>query len=202
MIVATVISCPQRWTEYQRLRRNFDALKFPFSLRTFQTEEGLGSPYVNNNLNARAAIAYAAHRLASQEDGWLLYLEDDVVLTERWPAVLAELVRIGSAENVDCWYLCNRKNEVKAQYRREGLVLNELAYPIYGGHALLVPGRHLKRILDSHWATYSDLAIFAAINHPSLKVFQVVDPVLAEHVGEFSTYAPQTKRELEINYAD
>lgn len=199
MMLASVITCPSRWEHYQRFRRNFTALNFGFPLRTFQTSECLANPFANNNLNARAALAYADQHLP--DGGWLLYLEDDVVLSPQLPAVLPLLVELGDSENVDCWFLCNRKNAVERQGRRCGLVVNELAYPALGAHGLLIPKRHLSRMLAAHWADVSDQAMFAAIHHPGLRVWQVVQPVLVEHIGTVSTYAPDETRTLEINHA-
>ena len=79
MILATVTTCPQRWNHYQQLRRNSDEVKLNYALRTFQTSECADTPLANNNLNARAALAYADRHLPEQPDNWLLYLEDDVV---------------------------------------------------------------------------------------------------------------------------
>jgi hypothetical protein len=102
---------------------------------------------------------------------------------------------------VDCWYLCNRKNPVLEQHRIESMVVNRLAYPIEGSHGLLLPKRHLRRILDAHWGQTADRSMFAAIHSVSWNVFQIVEPVLVEHLGEYSTYNPNTRRELEVNYA-
>lgn len=117
-------------------------------------------------------------------------------------ALLPELVRVGDREGVDCWYLCNRKNAVARQFRLGDAVVNELAYPVFGAHALLFPKRHLAAMLAGHWSQVSDLAMFAAIRHAELKVWQVVRPVLAEHVGVVSTFDPEGRPQtLEVNHA-
>ena len=198
-VLATVITCPQRWEHYQRMRRNFTALKIGLPLRTFQTKDCLGNAYANNNLNARAALAYADKHLPA--DGWLLYLEDDVILHPALASLLPELVRVGDRESVDFWNLCNRKNTVWRQFHFGELVVNELAYPAFGSHGLLIPKRHLLRILAAHWADVSDLAMFATIHHVGWKMWQVVRPVLVEHIGVVSTYAPDRIKTLEINHA-
>jgi hypothetical protein len=202
VILATVITCPARWAPYQRLRRNFSDLNFPFALRTFQNPEGLGNPRVNNNLNARAALAYADRHLPDSPDSWLLYLEDDVVLRPALPAVLPELVALGRTEEVDCWFLCNRRNPVKAQFRLGSLRVNELAYPFEGAHGLLFPKRHLRTMLATHWTTVSDREMFEAIRHPGLKVLQVIEPVLVEHVGLDSTFGPGNPEKFQFNHAN
>ena len=63
MMLATVITCPQRWAHYRRFLVNFAALNLGFPLRTFQTKDCLGDAFANNNLNARAALAYADKHL-------------------------------------------------------------------------------------------------------------------------------------------
>ena len=200
MMLATVITCPQRWQHYRRFLVNFAALNLGFPLRTFQTKDCLGNAYANNNLNARAALAYADKHLP--EGGWLLYLEDDVVLTPQLRDALPVLVELGDSQNVDCWYLCNRKNAVARQFRLGEAVVNELAYPVFGAHALLLPKRHLAAMLVGHWSQVSDLAMFAAIRHAELKVWQVVRPVLVEHVGVVSTFDPEGRPQtLEVNHA-
>ena len=198
-MLATVITCPQRWEHYQRMRCNFAALNLGFPLRTFQTREALDRPRVNNNLNARAALAYGDAYLP--DGGWLLYLEDDVELHPALAAMLPELVRVGDREGVDCWNLCNRKNTVWRQFTLGDAVVNELAYPVNGAHGLLIPKRHLSRMLG-HWDDVSDLAMFAALHRPGWKMWQVVRPVLVEHVGVVSTFdESQTPQPLEVNHA-
>ena len=200
MMLANVITCPRRWEHYRRFLRNFAALNFGFPLRTFQTAEALDRPRVNNNLNARAALAYADAHLS--DGGWLLYLEDDVVLSPRLPDALPLLVELGESQNVDCWNLCNRKNLVERQCEMRGLVVNELAYPVNGAHGLLIPKRHLARMLAAHWSDVSDLAMFSAIHHPGWKMWQVVRPALVEHVGVVSTFDESGHPQpLEVNHA-
>jgi hypothetical protein len=202
MIIATVTTCPQRWRHYQRFRRNFESLGFPFILRTFQTFECQHNSYANNNLNARAALAYCDHHLPDDGNSWVLYLEDDVILGRELPGLLPYFIQAGRAENVDCWFLCNRKNRVVKQWKSEGLVLNELSFRPDGSHGLLIPKRHLAAILSLHWADLADRCIFMGMNHPGLKILQVVHPVLVEHVGAVSTYNPDLPPNLEINYAN
>lgn len=201
MILATVITCPQRWEHYQRFWRNFKGLGLGVALRTFQTKEAAGDAYANNNLNARAALGYANRHLP--EGGWLLYLEDDVVLGAELARLLPELVRVGDVEGVDVWNLCNRKNSVARQFQVGSAVVNELAWPVLGAHGLLIPKRHLVTILAAHWGDVSDQAMFAAIRGPGLKIWQVVSPVLVEHVGYVSTYDPEWRaKTLEVNHAN
>ncbi|HTD87787.1 MAG TPA: hypothetical protein VK850_14520 [Candidatus Binatia bacterium] len=198
MILATVITCPQRWTQYQKLRCNFDDLQFPFPLRTFQNPENLESPFVNNILNARAAIQFAERRLPDNNASWLLYLEDDVRLAPEFPRFLPVLVDPGQREQVDCWYLCNRKNFSERRFAMEGMIVNHLSFPAKGSHALLLPHRHLRTILDAHWGDLSDQCIFRALG-PTAKIWQIVHPVLVEHLGEISTFNPDVRQHLEIN---
>ena len=198
-MLASVITCPRRWEQYRAFLRNFAALNLGFPVRTFHTPEALDRPRVNNNLNARAALAYADKHLP--DGGWLLYLEDDVILHPALAAMLPELVRVGDREGVDCWNLCNRKNPVERQFRIGSLVVNELAYPVCGAHGLLIPKRHLTRMLGA-WNDVSDLAMFAAIHRPDWKMWQVVRPVLVEHVGFVSTFdETHTPQTLEVNHA-
>jgi hypothetical protein len=210
MILATVITCPQRWEHYQRFLRNFGRAGVGVAVRTFQTKEAAGDAFANNNLNARAALAYGKRHLP--EGGWLLYLEDDVVISPALAMVLPELVRMGEAEGVDCWNLCNRKNAVARQFRlglsagaaQAGeVVVNELRYPVSGAHGLLIPKRHLGAMVAGHWSQVSDLSMFEALHHPGLKIWQVVKPVLVEHIGYVSTYDPEQRPKiLEVNHAD
>ncbi|MDB6034158.1 MAG: hypothetical protein JWM16_4496 [Verrucomicrobiales bacterium] len=201
MMIATVITCPQRFDHYRRFLRNFAALNLGFPVRTFQTKEAQGDAFANNNLNARAALRFAQRHL--EKDGWILYLEDDVVLHPALAQMLPELARIGNQEGVDCWNLCNRKNNFKRQFRVADAVIKELDYPILGGHGLLIPQRHLAQMIEAHWSQVSDQAMFAAINHPNLRVWQVVKPVLVEHFGFISTYNPEDgPKVLEVNHAD
>jgi hypothetical protein len=142
MILATVTTCPQRWETYQHFRRNFESLTLPFPLRTFQTTECAGDPFANNNLNARAALGYC-HRHLPSEKGWMLYLEDDVQLGSELKEILPWLMEYGEFEQIDMWYLCNRKNPVVSQTRMGSVILNKLGFPIDGSHGLLIPRRHI-----------------------------------------------------------
>ena len=197
-ILATVITCPQRWEHYCRFLQNLEETGLEMPVRTFVQKQYAGDAFANNNLNARAALAYGLKHLP--DDGWMLYLEDDVLIAPALAKLLPELVRVGQAEEVDCWYLCNRKNNFWRRFAFGGAVVNELVYPVYGAHALLIPKRHLGTMLAAHWGQVSDLSMFAAINHPGLKVWQVVQPVLVEHVGTVSTYAPEREaQKLEVN---
>jgi hypothetical protein len=202
MIIATVTTCPQRWEHYQRLRRNFQTLKLGFILRTFQTTECPQNAFANNNLNARAALAFSDRHLPETPESWLLYLEDDVVLNPALATLLPKLIEIGKRDFVDCWYLCNRKNPTSEQHNMEGMVMNRLAYPMEGSHGLLLPKRHLRRVLDAHWGETADRSMFSAIRHDDTKILQVIKPVLVEHVGEVSTFNPSIKMKLEINHAN
>jgi hypothetical protein len=130
-----------------------------------------------------------------------LYLEDDVILHAELPKVLPALAETGNRESVDCWYLCNRKSPVVRQYRDGALTVNELGFPPFGSHGLLLPRRHLDRILAAHWVGVSDQSIFEAMRHPCLRILQIIQPVLVEHTGEFSTCHPNVRQKLEINYA-
>ena len=201
MILASVITCPRRWPEYQRLRRNYERLGLGVPLRTFQTREADGDSYANNNLNARSALAYANRHLP--EGGWLLYLEDDVVLGAELAGFLPELVRVGNVEGVDVWNLCSRKNPVARQFQAGPAVVNELGWPVLGAHGLLLPKRHLAAMLAAHWGDVSDQAMFTAIRRPGLRIWQIVSPVLVEHVGYVSTYDPEWRaKTLEVNHAN
>ena len=82
------------------------------------------------------------------------------------------------------------------------MVVNHLAYPAYGSHGLLIPKRHLARMLAAHWPQVSDLSMFAAIKHPALRIWQVVKPVLVEHIGLVSTYGAGKSENLEVNHAN
>ncbi len=202
MILATVVTCPERWVDYQRFRKRFDALRLPCPLRTFQTIAHLGDPMANNNLNARAAIAFADRYLPSSTQSWLLYLEDDVFLRDEISSILPVLTEIAEQEPVDCWYLCNRKNPVKRQYASRGLVIHELAEAIEGTHGLFIPKRHLTALIATHWGKPADRVIFGLLGEVKARVLQVVSPVLAEHRGFDSTFCPNRKSELEVNYAN
>ena len=202
MIIASVRTCSWRWNSFCAVRRNFERLEFPFPLRTFQTAEAEDDPPVNSRLTARMALAYCEKHLPDEPDSWALFLEDDVFLYEALRDHLDWLVEYGTAQGVDCWLLCNRKNPVTRQFCENGLVINELGWPILGSHALLLPKRHLAPMLVRHWKHPCDAEMFRAIRHSEMRVWQVIHPVLAEHRGEFSTFNPTQRRKLEINHAD
>jgi hypothetical protein len=124
-----------------------------------------------------------------------------VILHPALADALPELVRVGEREGVDCWNLCNRKNPVERQFVVGSLVVNELGYPVCGAHGLLIPKRQLARMLGP-WKDVSDLAMFAAIHRHGWRVWQVVRPVLVEHVGVLSTFdETRTPQILEVNHA-
>jgi hypothetical protein len=117
-------------------------------------------------------------------------------------SALPILAEWGNEHQVDCWYLCNRKTPVKRQFHLEPFVVNQLDYPVQGSHALLLPQRHLARILGAHWATNVDRAIFRALQSDDAQILQVIDPILVEHLGEHSTFDPINRRNLEVNHAN
>lgn len=202
MIIATVKTCPQRWPLYRALVKNFAQLKMPMPLRTFQTPESRHSPAVNSRLNARAALAHCDQHLPNDPFSWALFLEDDVLLHAELPHALDWLVQRGAEVGVDCWYLCNRKNGSRRQFQESGFVINDLGSHAQGSHALLIPKRHLKRMLATHWRGAADSAMFAALQGANTKIFQIVSPVLAEHRGEYSTFCPQQPQQLKVNHAN
>jgi len=202
MILATVTTCPQRWAQYQRLRQNYGRLELPFPLRTFQTSEHQNDPRQNNNLNARAALAYCLKHFADVQGGWVLYLEDDLLLQHALKDFLEQATDRRFLNQAECWYLCNRKVDYRAQFQVGPYTVNELAYPVKGTHALLLSGRILPELLNETWLDYADRVLFRVLNRLGIRVLQVVDPVLAVHVGAFSTFAPHRKTPLEINHAN
>jgi hypothetical protein len=197
-----MVTCPQRWKLFQSSRKNFEALGFSFPLRVFQTSEALDTPRVNACLNGRAALMFAQTHLPDRDDSWVLYLEDDVQLRPELPSILPKLVDIASGEDISCWYLCNRR--VNFERTREfGVVLaHKLKPPIIGAQALLFPKRFIKAILAQDWTRLPDDEIFTVLAESGGDIFQVIEPVLAEHVGRYSTFDPLEPQELEINHAD
>jgi len=203
VIIATVTTCPQRWAHYRRLRRNVDALNLPFPLRTFQTSEGLETPRVNENLNGRAALRYCQARFKSRmEPNWVMYLEDDIRLHLALAEALSDLIGGSACSSPVCWYLCNRTNPVRRRFKLGSLVVNELEHPMEGSHALMLPGGVLSALLEKPWRKTVDMEIFAVLRQRKVPVVQVVDPVLAEHIGVRSTYNPEQRQVLEVNHAN
>ena len=199
MIVATVITCPQRWASYQKLRANYERLGFSVPLRTFQTREELGRPRLNASLNARAALAYALRHLPDRSDSWLLFLEDDVRLRPDLPGLLPRLIHLGIKESVDCWHLCNRRTAFDQTFSVEGIMVNRLIKPFWGSQALLIPRRHILPMLQNHWTQLPDEEIFAALPQEKPRIFQVIQPILVEHTGTVSTFGAVNPVTLEIN---
>jgi len=203
VIIATVTTCPQRWVHYRRLRREFAALDLPFPLRTFQTSECLEEPRVNENLNGRAALRYCQARFKSRmEPNWVMYLEDDTQLHAPLCGALDDLLGLPVSSSPVCWYLCNRKNPVRRRFKLGSLVVNELGHPIEGSHALMLPDSVLPALLEKPWRKTVDIEIFAVLRQRKVPVVQVVDPLLAEHIGVCSTYNPEQRQVLEVNHAN
>ena len=98
-ILATVITCPQRWEHYSLFLQNIEETGLEIPVRTFVQKQYAGDSFANNNLNARAALAYGLAHLP--DDGWLLYLEDDVLTSPALAKLLPELVRVGQAEGAE-----------------------------------------------------------------------------------------------------
>jgi len=202
MMIATVTTCPQRWRSYQRLRRQFERLHMPIPLRTFQTPRQGDNPRINNNLNARAALWFACQHLEKVNgEGWVLYLEDDVLLHAALPQHLAMLTGDFGYLNVGCWYLCNRKNPVREQIRIGACRINKLDDPVAGTHGLLIRKDALPLLLEANWDRYADQVVFSRLREAGVSILQVIDPVLVEHAGGYSTFSPQTHNPTEINHA-
>jgi hypothetical protein len=77
-----------------------------------------------------------------------------------------------------------------------------LDYPINGSHGLLLPKRHLRPILEAHWSRPVDGSIFSALRHDAVKVWQVIEPTLVEHIGEYSALDPFNRRRPETCYGN
>ena len=201
-LIATMVTCPRRWKEFQQSRRNFEAVRFPFPLRVFQTPEDIETPRVNACLNARAALRYAARHLPDSNDSWVLYLEDDVLLHAALAELAAALIDLGNEHNVACWYLCNRRVPYSEARSFHGFLAYRLTPPIIGAQALLFPKRYIKAILARHWTLLPDDEIFAVLTEEGANIFQVIRPVLVEHLGQYSTFNPFEPQKLEVNNAD
>ena len=64
------------------------------------------------------------------------------------------------------------------------------------------PVTRLVQTMLGTWNDVSDLAMFTAIHRPDWKMWQVVRPVLVEHVGFVSTFDPEGRPQtLEVNHA-
>ena len=178
-------------------------MDLPFPLRTFQTSECLEQPRVNANLNGRAALRYCQARFGPRmESNWVMYLEDDIRLHPSLAEAWKDLIGGSACSSPVCWYLCNRKNPVRRRFKLGSLVVNELEHPIEGSHALMVPGGILPALLEKPWRKTVDIEIFAVLRQRNVPVVQVVDPVLAEHIGVRSTYNPEQRQVLEVNHAN
>ena len=223
MIIACVRTCSQRWKLFSALLKRVESLSFLFEMRSFHTLEAEADACINSRLTARAALSYCDKHLPEEDASWMLFLEDDIDVRRELRDAIDWLAAYGTQHQVDCWYLCNRKNRITRQFHENGFVINELAWPVLGSHALLIPRRHLKPMLDRHWTRNVDSEMFAAMresafnlrsNFPhlrslspfggegSLRVLQVISPVLVEHRGEYSTFNPNHRFKLEVNHAN
>jgi hypothetical protein len=201
MTLAVVRTCPTRWQSYQRLLANLAAVGRGVPVPTFQTPEWRCYAGINSRLTARAALAYCQKHLPDDAPSWAMLLEDDVLIHRELREMLPLLLAAALETRVDRWYLCNRRNPVQEQFRLGPLLVNELGWPIVGSHALLLPSRHLDRMLAAHWSKTWDAEIFDALRAVEGRVLQVIPPVLVEHVGVYSTFDPHHPRKLEVNYA-
>ena len=83
---------------------------------------------------------------------------------------------------------------VKRLYRWRGRVVNELAYPVRGSHALFLPQRHLARIYEASWNTSVDGTIFRTLQAANGRVSELFIPSwrnMPENIDLCSQ--PQTK---------
>ncbi len=147
-------------------------------------------PYQSFNAiaNTRRALEFAM----AAHTSWHLFLEDDQVLYPSFWTLLPTLLNLAEERGIVAFYLCNRKVRYAAQEVVGGIVMNRLDQRVNGSHGLLysclytakwlgeVMNKSSGPIDDTFWRALASV-------RPRPLVYQIVAPIVAQHVGMRST---------------
>lgn len=122
-----------------------------------------------------------------QNAEWLLFLEDD---QEIFPALwenMDEMLSLAEQHDVASYYLSNRETQIGqlgwlGKYR-----VNRLLTEAAGSHGLLIRGTLIPEILKTERLMPIDFAVYRALRPHVYKHYQILRPVLVQHVGSEST---------------
>jgi len=176
-VVATIIAIEQRRSMADRLFAEVTAA-LPERSAIFYASP----PYNDRNaiLNARNALEFAA----SVRSDWHLFLEDDQVLYPAFWDVLPKLLELGTAHDVEAFYLSNRKITYASQELIGDVVMNRIVQPVHGAHGLLYRSRNIQTWLcgmQGDTAIPVDDTFWRAVDPiQGALVYQIVAPILAQ----------------------
>lgn len=180
-IVATIIAIEERREMADRIHAAVSA-SFPSAI--FYA----APPYSSRNalLLARTAVEYAAAIPAD----WHLFLEDDQALYPALWTLLPQLLASADTRGIEAFYLSNRKITYAAQELIGGCVMNRIVQPVHGSHGLLYRTRHIPAwlsVMQGDCALPVDDTFWLALPPATAPVYQIVAPILAQHLGVRST---------------
>lgn len=118
-----------------------------------------------------------------QNADWHLYLEDDQKLTDQFYIILPQLL-VGTA---DCWYLSDRAIPIGNLGWQGNLRVNRIRQAVAGSHGLLYRTSFIAALQNDPKCRPVDHWFWQHINTHKHKIFQILNPVCARHVGEVST---------------
>lgn len=183
-LIATVLAVHPRLESAELVRRTCANALGEQAVRMFVSDEPMGRRAAN--LNLVRALTWAR----DQEAEWHLFLEDDQRVYPEFFRSLPALLRLADEIGVEAFYLANRRIDFDRQEHHGGFVLNRITKPVLGSHGLLYRCQHLDawgKAADGDVTTPMDGLFFAAIPPGKNAIYQVVAPVLMQHVGIRST---------------
>ncbi len=132
--------------------------------------------------NVRAALEWQTREDAE----WNLFLEDDQRIYPGCFEAVERLLKLADELNADAFYTSNRSIRYLRQELRGGFVLNRLNQPVLGSHGLLYRRKELHA-----WSAVAadvlkapiDTIFFQAVPPNRRRIYQVVAPILMQHVG-------------------
>jgi len=99
--------------------------------------------------------------------------------------------KLGNSHAIEAFYLSNRRITYASQELIGGMVMNRIVQPVHGAHGLLYRTRHLQTWLcgmQGETAIPVDDTFWRAVDPTQgARVYQIVAPILAQHLGVRST---------------
>lgn len=119
-----------------------------------------------------------------QKADWHLYLEDDQELTEEFWKNLSVLLNY---DDIDLFYLADREIQIGQLGHINQFRVNRIRSNVAGSHGLLYQTKHIPALLKARRIMPVDFWFFKVIDPHKFRLFQILSPILARHIGDKST---------------
>lgn len=185
LAVATILAVESR-RDFAESLRDKVALHMPVHLSIADSANSLEDAFQRS----KELMEFATLQNAQ----WHLYLEDDQELTDHFFSMWHRLLLFAERENTDLIYLTDRAIPIGQLGWLGFFRANRIRQPVAGSHGLLYRTAFIESLIADTECIPVDHWFWKHIDPHKNKLVQILDPVLARHVGSESTlhqYADQ-----------